>query len=555
MTTLLLDFKCAPGVNQDDSEYSTDIYTDGTWVRFYISKPQKIGGYQQINLGNTEIVRSLFLQSSSNNGNLDLYQGQASRLGVSTLSSAPPFSMGTLRDRTPAGYVSDPNVVWLMDVVFSSQGTGEDNTPLDEFIVAVPALIAQTVNMNTPRQVYFGSVNTNGSLQPLMNLQSDGGAIVTGSGLCVINSFIFIYGNNGFIRWNNGLGLGGWNVTTTDAIGGGATYIGTENFLYGAPIRQSQQVTGLFWSTTSVVQGVYQPASPSSGLNAYFSFSYVSTLSTCLSGRSIASSEPYFFWVGNNTFYQYNGIVTEVQNETNKEFFFRTLNQSASAKVTSFVELQYHEWWILFPNTEGTGYDPTNPSAQECNWALIYNTQYNCWFDTELSRATALRSSTLFPYPLMTSSKLFQARGSFADASYPIWAHEYGFDQIDYFGNVSPIPAYITALVSLKKLQQQGNALLLTRVILDLNQAKNTVMTFRVVKKGYPRTTALAETVYPFLDTDEFLTMSEKATIFLLTFASNAVGGAFLMGKTSLEFIVTDDLREQPTNVLDYSSL
>lgn len=395
-------------------------------------------------------------------------------------------------------------------------------------------------------------------------------------GVTVIGSYIALYGAEGFIRWNNGKNLNAWStegstgipknimdIAPTLILGGGDAIFGSDTFLEGAPARSGEGLSGVFWSTTGVV--IPKLADPGFSVitpevrdadgnittrevlskNVNFSFSYASTLSPCISGTSIISAEPNFFWVGLDTFYRYNGGVEEIINETNKLFFFNSLNKEYSSKIYSFVNLQYHEWWILFPKG----------SAIECDHAIIYNYEHGYWYDTEINRIAALRESGFIKTPILSAgeSVIFLKEEENNEGNtvtrqinkFSIFAHETGLNAEYLNGSIDSIESYFTLMVS-KELGQEVStrALVIDKIVFDIEQKE--IMSVTLGQRAYPRSSPITTNFF-FGPKEIMRTLNNKATILDITFSSNMNGGDYLMGKTFIEYVVTGDEREQPS--------
>lgn len=97
-----------PGINKDDNDYTSFIYTDADRIRFRHGLPEKIGGSQSITFGNaqtlTGVARTIF-NFTSNNGTEHVLIGTNTRLYS--------FENGNLYNITPlvatASAVSIPN--------------------------------------------------------------------------------------------------------------------------------------------------------------------------------------------------------------------------------------------------------------------------------------------------------------------------------------------------------------------------------------------------------------------------------------------------------------
>jgi hypothetical protein len=381
----------------------------------------------------------------------------------------------------------------------------------------------------------------------------------------------------------------GYNIPSA-VIGGGFLLVGSDNFIEGAPVRLGNSLGGGFWSTTSaglarlvdkggvIIEGGTADA-PAKSKNVSFDFSYASTLSTCISATSVVSAEPFFFWVGQDSFYCYNGAIEEVVNETNKLFFFNSLNRKMQSKIYSFINFKYHEWWILFPRNTVTQ-DPQDTTktilveATENNHALIYNYDRRYWYDTPLNRVAALRESGIIPNPILSDwnfkpepeiievNKLDEEGNPVLDPdgnpvkikettgenipNYPVYLHEVGVNNVEISGSSElGIPSFFKVIVSRELGQEVSTrALIVDRIIFDLFQVGD--MNVTLEEYAYPRSTP-AKTQIKLTPLIESETLNNKATILGLTFSSNVKDGDYLMGKTLVEYIVTGDQKEQGT--------
>lgn len=89
----------------------------------------------------------------------------------------------------------------------------------------------------------------------------------------------------------------------------------------------------------------------------------------------------------------YNGVVKEIKNTFNQNYFFDNLNYAQSQKVWAQKVPRFGEIWWFFPSGTST----------ECNDAVIYNIREDCWYDAGGSvgaRRSAGYFSQVFHYPI-----------------------------------------------------------------------------------------------------------------------------------------------------------
>jgi hypothetical protein len=105
-----------------------------------------------------------------------------------------------------------------------------------------------------------------------------------------------------------------------------------------------------------------------------------------MSSDGIAELDGYFFWMGLDRFYVYDGKVTELPNQVNVNWVFDNLNFNQRQKVWATVVPRWGEIWWFFP----FGQDAT-----ECNKVVIYNLREKCWYDVTLARGCGSSVQTL----------------------------------------------------------------------------------------------------------------------------------------------------------------
>jgi hypothetical protein len=146
--------------------------------------------------------------------------------------------------------------------------------------------------------------------------------------------------------------------------------------------------SGLLWSADSLIRMSYV------GGTAVFEFDTLSAQSSILSAQSVIEYDGIFYWLGTDRFLSFNGVVREVPNTLNLNFFFDNLNYAMRQKVFAYKVPRFGEIWWCFP--KGDSIEPDH--------AIIYNIRENTWYDTPLpngGRGAGLFPAVL-PQPLMT---------------------------------------------------------------------------------------------------------------------------------------------------------
>jgi hypothetical protein len=149
----------------------------------------------------------------------------------------------------------------------------------------------------------------------------------------------------------------------------------------------------------------------------------------------------------------FNGVVREIPNNLNINYFYDGLNREAAQRVWAFKVPRYGEIWWCYPRG----------SATECTHAIIYNVRENTWYDTELPNGgrTAGEWSPLYAAPflcgLQTSDFVANNRITengdlritqegiqrivVPEEGFKVWQHERGVNEIDG-QNITAVPSF-----------------------------------------------------------------------------------------------------------------
>lgn len=532
MTTQPLPVRSLPGIKRDGSQFEGEHYTDGQWVRFQRGLPRKMGGYRRINNYINGIVRQFHTQAQG--GLVYTHVGHANGVERFTIDSTGNTSAPD--DRTPAGFVADSDFNWSFDAMRDSTGTG------DMLLFAHPSKGLSDISDAANYPVYFGDIY---GTAPLTSV----GQSVSG-GCVVLHPFLFVYGNNGVVAWSDA----GDPTEFSSGEAGDAT-IDAAKIVKGLPLRGGgQSPAGLFWSLNSLIRASY------TGNADVFRFDTITAATSILSANSVIEYDGVFYWCGIDRFVFYNGVVQDLPNALNVNFFFDNLNYAAAAKVFAFKVPRFGEIWWCFPRGDAT----------ECNHAVIFNVRENTWYDTALPEGgrSAGIYAQVFRSPLLSGvrpvdipagdvriTEVSGDRITEADeiritdtgmATYKIWQHEIGTDAIDS-PNVEAIQSYFeTADINLTKTQPPSlSAMRIVAVEPDFVQSGN----MTVQATGYINTKAnrisTPAKVFPAVaatPAEEVVKFKENATMrrMRLRFESNTIGGDYQMGDTIAHVGVAD---------------
>jgi len=211
-------------------------------------------------------------------------------------------------------------------------------------------------------------------------------------GVVVLHPYTFVYGNNGLIKNNSAGNLNDWVSADSNE-----TNVSSTKIVKGLPVRGGTNApSGLFWALDSLIRVSYAPTTTSAGGVAstfYWRYDVISSQTSILSSQSVIEYDGIYYWCGVDRFLLYNGVVKEIPNNFNQNYFFDNLNYQQRQKVWATKVPRYGEIWWFYPRGNAT----------ECTDAIIYNIRENCWYDlgqAEGARRSAGYFSQVFARPI-----------------------------------------------------------------------------------------------------------------------------------------------------------
>jgi hypothetical protein len=128
----------------------------------------------------------------------------------------------------------------------------------------------------------------------------------------------------------------------------------------------------------------------------YWRYDIISSQSSILSSQSAIEYDGVYYWCGVDRFLMYNGVVKEIPNNMNQNYFFDNLNYSQRQKVWATKVPRFGEVWWFYPRGDAT----------ECTDAIVYNTRENTWYDAGQAlgaRRSAGYFSQVFRFPVQAN--------------------------------------------------------------------------------------------------------------------------------------------------------
>ena len=395
-------------------------------------------------------------------------------------------------------YVSSPENMWMFDYQY-------DSSTNQNYLIAHAAPNLDCICNDQGGQIFFGEVLGTGLLKSV-SLPPDANA--TG-GIVSLHPYLFYYGTDGIVGWS----VAG-EPTNLTGSGSGLARVWGQKIIKGMPLRagSGSAPAGIFWAFDAVIRATF------TGGATVFQFDVIATDTSIISPQCVVDYDGVFFWCGVDRFLMFNGVVREVPNQMNLNYFFDGLNQRQRSKVFAFKVPRYGEVWWCYPRGDAT----------ECTHAVIYNVRENTWYDTELPNygRSAGQFNNSFAAPVLTG---VEDSGS----GYRVWVQEQLTDEYDG-PNIRPIRSYFETADLSKLVQGQNEYLRITTIEPDFVQRGP--MTVQVTGRANARAPEVYSTIFTFPENastphEQIVMLKEQRRELRIRFESNAVYGDYQMGQ------------------------
>lgn len=444
MTQKVFALDTLAGIQRDGTVFDKTYYNDGRWVRFQRGRPRKVGGYRVISNQMTGPSRGIWVNPQDafnyifsgyssglqeliiddngvgaglNNFTLSNFTASALNLwqfdgfydvagaGVNTLLAHPGQNLAAIDNtvNTPV-LIGDINGTTMSQIgVFTDSVTTTNGSPTitlaatNSLIGAGQAITGAGIPSNTTVISVTSTTVTmsqNATASATVTATFNNNVSVSG-GVVALHPYVFVYGNNGLIKNCSAGNAQDW--VSADA---NETNVATGKIVKGLPVRGgSNSPSGLFWSLDSLIRVSYAPQSLGIAGTGNFApptfwrYDIISSQTSIMSSQSVIEYDGVYYWCGVDRFLLYNGVVKEIPNTLNQNYFFDNLNYSQRQKVWATKVPRFGEIWWFYPRGNAT----------ECTDAIIYNVRENTWYDAGQAigaRRSAGYFSQVFAYPV-----------------------------------------------------------------------------------------------------------------------------------------------------------
>jgi hypothetical protein len=554
-------------------------YTNGTYTSVPVASASGSGA-----LATVVVSSNLVFSVTITNGGSAYVHNASVTISAATIGGTGSGFAGYIDNLT--SYAPNSKTLWQMDIGYDALGNGQNNliahpgenlndissntntrpifgpftgttmTPVGVFtavgtttntstsvtftttIAAIGAGVAVTgtgiqagttvVSASTVAGVWTAVLSLPATASGTVTLTFDNNISVSG-GIVMLFPYLFAYGSNGLIQNCAAGDFSNW--TSADS---NSNNVSSTKVVKGLPVRGgTTSPAGLFWTLDSVVRVTYAPTTVGTQ-TFYWKYDLITQQSSIMSSQCVIEYDGIFFWVGTDRFLMYDGIVKEVENKQNNNYFFDNLNYAQRQKVWVSKVPRWGEIWWFFPSGDST----------ECNDAIIFNVRERVWYDAGMAlgaRRSAGVFSEVFLRPIWGGTEQNTA------GKYTLWQHEKGNNEI-YTNQVNAIDSFIETNVIgstiglVGTVQQPGDNVWtrIERIEPDFVQVGD--MEMIVTGKSYADDVDDPSDPYVFSPETLKIDMKEQRREMRLRFRSNTQNGDYFMGRIMIS-IDTGDVR------------
>jgi len=502
-----------PGVVRDGTQLARNSHLDVQWCRFYQNRPRKMLGYREQVRTVPGIVRAIDVFSNDGVSYVNLGSGQ----GISRYAIDNTTGVNTgVVDRTPAGFTVSDDWNWQFAEMFDTAGGSTQ-------LFALPTPSASSITTDADYPLYYGDVLGTGALVAVPGVTASGG-------VCAIPSFLFVYGHDGYVQW-----CAPGDPLDWVGAGSGDSRPCASKIVKGMSLRGQTGPAIILWALDAVIIGQYNG---DAALN-YFSFTTLTATASIMSSNGVVEHNGIYYWATSSGFSMFNGVIRDVPNDYNRQWFLDNVNYAQRQKVFAFKVPRWNEIWWCFPFGNAT----------ECTHAVVYNYLLNCWYDTVLPNGgrSAAYYEYIFAYPLMAGVQ----QDPDTDG-YSVWQHEYGRNEIS--GPQSTAKAiksyYRTAEFSFvvpRQPGQLGEDRTISYSIMEPDYVQSGDLTMQVISRANaraPEESSIRFTITEDTTQMELLNFKWQGRLNSFYIESNTLNGDFVCGSPVIHFVPGDGRRE-----------
>ena len=309
MTDKTISLQIKPGIQRDGTLFDAPTYVDGQWVRFQRGRPRKIGGYKGIFLNGSGVSRGMTM--TSQNGLNYVVSGYNNGLEQWITDNDDGVGSGPY-NYSLSDFTANNDNLWQFDIAYDTTGTTQT-------IVAHPGQNLTNIDSTVSTPVLYGAFpgSALSAVKDTAGASPTGNTISVSGGCVVLHPYLFVYGDHGLIQNSSAGNFQDWNSADSNA-----NNVATGKIVKGLPVRGgTTSPAGLFWALDALIRVTFTGLAP-----FYWRYDLISSQTSIMSSSCVIEYDGIYFWAGVDRFLMYNGVVQEMPNNMNQNYFFDNLN-------------------------------------------------------------------------------------------------------------------------------------------------------------------------------------------------------------------------------------
>ena len=391
---MLIKLEIPPGLYKNGTEYqAAGRWTDANLVRWFENTLRPIGGWQTISSAQfNDVARGMHGYFDNTNNR---------RVIVGTTSNLYVYAEGTSQSNiTPSGIVTGRNDA-ASQIGYGAQLYGEhaygvarpDNEQYDPVTTWTIDNFGEDAvcSATTDGKIYIWENNPSAIATVLTNAPtSNQGVLVTDE------RFVMCLGAGGNprkVQWSSQEAATVWTPASTNSAG--SLEVASDGKIRAGIVVRGQV---LILTDTS--------AHALSFVGTPFYYVQETAGSNCgiISAKAVAVTGTAAFWMGEKSFFRYDGGYTVPIRSDVSDFVFNRINQTQRSKIWAVINGQYNECWWFYPSTAST----------EIDSYVAYNFADDTWTVGTLARTAGIDAG-IFIDPIWASTDRY------------LYEHESGF--------------------------------------------------------------------------------------------------------------------------------
>ena len=393
----LINLSIPPGVFKNGTQFqAAGRWFDANLVRWFEETLRPVGGWSQMSSTQfTDVSRGMLAYNDNSN---------ARRVIVATTSNLYVYTEGKNRfDITPSG-IATGSTDGTAQTGYGAQFYGEDTygTPRVDNETYTPCTTVALDNFGENVVACFAGGTSDGKIYYWQNDPNTIAAVLTNaptnnqSVVVTDERYVMCLGAGGVARkvqWSDQAAPTVWTPAATNNAG--SFELASEGKIQTGIVVRGQIL---------VLTDVDAHAVDFVGSPFYYVPTKVGSNCGIIAPKAIAVTGTSAFWMGDKSFFRYDGGYTVPLKSDVSDSIFTDINDQQRSKVWAVINGQFNEIWWFYPSSGST----------EIDKYVVYNFQDDTWNVGSLARTSGVDSG-VFANPIWASTDRY------------IYQHETGF--------------------------------------------------------------------------------------------------------------------------------